>query len=54
MKNFDVLIKGVKKNVLYVLEGLFMHTLSTLYIKTDADRVKLWHLRLCHMSAKGL
>lgn len=54
MKNSSIVIKGVKKNRLYVLEGSSVPVLSALHVVSDVDKAKLWHLRLGHMSAKGL
>ena len=54
MKNSNIVMNGVKKNGLYVLEGLSVPVLSALHVDTNIDRAKLWHLRLGHMSAKGL
>lgn len=46
MKNIIVVIEGVKKNRLYLLESSSVHMLYVLYIKTDIDRAKLWYLKL--------
>ena len=54
MKNSSIVMKRVMKNGLYVLEGSSVPVLSALYIVSDVDKAKLWHLRLGHMSAKGL
>lgn len=54
IKNSNIIMKGVKQNGLHVLEGLFVPVLSALQVDYDIDRAKLWHLRLGHMSAKGL
>lgn len=41
MKNLDVVMKGVKKNRLYVPGGSSVPILFALHIKTDVDRDKL-------------
>ncbi|KAH9801638.1 hypothetical protein KPL71_001098 [Citrus sinensis] len=54
MKNSSIVMKGVKNNGLYVLEGSSVHVLSALHASSDVDKAKMWHLRLGHMSAKSL
>ena len=54
MKNSSIVMKRVKNSGLYMLEGSSVPVLSTLYIISDVDKAKMWHLRLGHMSAKGL
>ncbi|XP_073153484.1 uncharacterized protein [Henckelia pumila] len=48
-----VVMKAVKKNLLYVLQGDTIIG-STTSIQEQQDRTKLWHLRLGHVSEKGL
>ncbi|KAH9686485.1 Integrase catalytic domain-containing protein [Citrus sinensis] len=54
MKNSSIVMKGVKNNGLYMLEGSLVPMLSALHVISDVDKAKMWHLRLGHMSAKGL
>ncbi|KAH9681570.1 Integrase catalytic domain-containing protein [Citrus sinensis] len=54
MKNSSIIMKGVKNNGLYVLEGSLVPVLSALHVSSDVDKAKMWHLRLGHMSAKSL
>ncbi|KAH9752456.1 hypothetical protein KPL71_014688 [Citrus sinensis] len=54
MKNSSIVMKGVKNNGLYVLEGSSVPVLSALHVISDVDKAKMWHPRLEHMSAKGL
>ncbi|KAH9668944.1 hypothetical protein KPL70_021590 [Citrus sinensis] len=49
-----IVMKGVKENGLYVLQGSSVHVQEGIYDVSEEDRTKLWHLRLCHMSIKGL
>lgn len=47
-------IKCVKKNGLYVLKRLLVLMSATIPIMSQVDRPKLWHIRLGHMSVKGM
>jgi len=48
-----VVMKGVRKNGLYALEGIVISgSIST--EKTVYSKIKLWHERLGHVSKKGL
>ncbi|KAH9782991.1 hypothetical protein KPL71_009148 [Citrus sinensis] len=51
-ENGLVIMKGIRRNGLYVLVG----SIAMLAITTSvsSDRTKLWHMRLAHMSEKGL
>ncbi|KAH9671238.1 Integrase catalytic domain-containing protein [Citrus sinensis] len=46
--------EGIKRNGVYVLDGEAIIGLSSVSIGSDKDKTKLWHLRLGHMSIKGL
>ena len=47
-------LEGTKRNGVYVLDGEAITGLSSVSIGSDKDKTKLWHLRLGHMSIKGL
>ena len=47
-------MRGEKKNELYVLIISFIPTNAVMTAEFDVDKTKLWHLRLSHMSMKGL
>ena len=54
-KGNDLILIGVKKNGLYVLNSCYhpsVNVHSACIINTD--KTKTWHLRLGHMSLKGL
>ena len=55
-KNDCIVLSGIKKNGLYVLEGVYYaaddRTDSALV--SDFNMTELWHLRLGHMSQKGI
>ncbi|KAH9768873.1 Integrase catalytic domain-containing protein [Citrus sinensis] len=46
--------RGTKRNEVYVLDGEAITGLSSVFIGSEKDKTKLWHLRLGHMSVKGL
>ena len=54
MKWTEIVIKGVKENCLYILQGLSVPALVGVSIVSEEDRTKLWHLRLCYISVKGI
>ena len=54
MKGTEMIMKGVKKNGLYMLEGSSVPVSAAIYVVSDVDRTMLWHLRLGHMSIKGM
>ena len=47
-------MKWTRKNGVYVLDGEVVTGESSVSVKTNADNTKLWHLRLGHISLKGL
>ncbi|KAH9684870.1 Integrase catalytic domain-containing protein [Citrus sinensis] len=49
-----VVMKGYKRNGIYVLNGEAIIGLSGVSISSNCDNTLLWHLRLRHMSLKGL
>ncbi|KAH9669015.1 hypothetical protein KPL70_021617 [Citrus sinensis] len=53
-KGTEIVMKGVKENGLYVLQGSSVPVQEGVSAVSEEDRTKLWHLRLGHMSIKGL
>lgn len=49
-----IVMKGTKRNEVYVLDGEAITSLSSVSVGFGKDRTKLWHLRLRHMSVKDL
>ncbi|KAH9762289.1 hypothetical protein KPL70_000762 [Citrus sinensis] len=54
MKGTEMVMKGVKKNGLYVLEGSSMPGSVAMPAVSDVNITMLWHLRLGHMSIRGM
>ncbi|KAH9681558.1 CCHC-type domain-containing protein [Citrus sinensis] len=53
-KGIEIVMKRVKENGLYVLQGSSVPIQEGISAVSEEDRTKLWHLRLGHMSIKGL
>ncbi|KAH9750404.1 hypothetical protein KPL71_013868 [Citrus sinensis] len=51
-ENGLVIMKGIRRNGLYVLTGSTAEPAITASV--SSDRTKLWHMRLAHMSEKGM
>ncbi|KAH9654968.1 hypothetical protein KPL70_022170 [Citrus sinensis] len=51
-KNGMVIMKGIRRNGLYVL--ISSPSSSGVIASVSGDKTKLWHMRLAHMSEKGL
>ena len=49
-----IVMEGTKRNEVYVLDGEAITGLFNVSIGFEKDKTKLWHLRLGHMSVKGL
>ncbi|KAH9680375.1 Integrase catalytic domain-containing protein [Citrus sinensis] len=54
MKGTEMIMKGVNKNGLYVLEGSSVPVSAAMLVVSDVDRTMLWHLKLGHMSIRGM
>ncbi|KAK9185556.1 hypothetical protein WN943_025912 [Citrus x changshan-huyou] len=54
MKGTEMVMKGVKKNGLYVLEGSSVPGSVAMPVVSDVNITMLWHLRLGHMSIRGM
>ncbi|KAK3028356.1 hypothetical protein RJ639_039814 [Escallonia herrerae] len=56
MKGALVVIKGLKQNSLYLLQGSTVTgaAATTSSSDIDSDTTKLWHMRLRHMSERGM
>ena len=52
-KSNDLILTGTKRHGLYVLNGCSLSPISSACI-VKIDKTDLWHLRLGHMSQKGL
>ncbi|KAH9659867.1 hypothetical protein KPL70_024018 [Citrus sinensis] len=53
-KGTELVMKRVKENGLYVLQGSSVPVLEGVSAVSEEAKTKLWHLRLGHMSIKGL
>ena len=53
-KGFMVVMKGVLSNGLYTLIGKTVMGTTTPIIDLESERTKIWHLRLEHVSERGL
>ena len=53
-KGGTVVMRGEKKNGLYVLIGSSAPVNALMTAESDVDKTKFWYLRLAHMSMKGL
>ena len=49
-----LIMKGTRKNLVYVLDGEVVTGESSVSVKANTDNTKLWHLRLEHISLKDL
>lgn len=49
-----VIMKGIKKGGLYILQGNTITPTAGLVIEETKDMTKLWHLRLGHISRRGI
>ncbi|KAH9652997.1 hypothetical protein KPL70_027263 [Citrus sinensis] len=54
VKGSLVLLRGIRKNGLYVLEGTTVTGMVSVSSSSNVDKTNLWHLRLGHMSLRGL
>ncbi|KAH9723409.1 Integrase catalytic domain-containing protein [Citrus sinensis] len=54
MNETEMVMRGVKKNGLYVLEGSSVPGAAAMPAVSDVNRTMLWHLRLGHMSIRGM
>nr|KYP49222.1 hypothetical protein KK1_029061 [Cajanus cajan] len=49
-----IVSKGTKSNGMYILDGYIVTAQASIMSQTLYDKTKLWHLRLGHVSEKGL
>ncbi|KAK2993764.1 hypothetical protein RJ640_025071 [Escallonia rubra] len=56
MKGALVVMKGLKQNSLYLLQGKTVIGIAAITSSSniDSDTTKLWHMRLRHMSESGM
>ncbi|KAH9767149.1 hypothetical protein KPL71_011170 [Citrus sinensis] len=54
LNGVTLVMKGSRKNGVYVLDGEMVTGESSVSTKVNMDATRLWHLRLGHMSIKGL
>ncbi|KAH9781363.1 Integrase catalytic domain-containing protein [Citrus sinensis] len=52
LKDGAIIMKGCRRNGLYVLKGSV--ELPGIIANVNSDKTRLWHMRLAHMSEKGL
>ncbi|KAH9658263.1 Integrase catalytic domain-containing protein [Citrus sinensis] len=53
-KGGTIVMRGEKKNGLYMLIGSSAPANAVMTVESDVDKTNLWHLRLAHMSMKRL
>ena len=53
-KGAMVVMKGQKRNGLYILEGYTLKGLVGSMLRIETDKTILWHRRLGHLSDRGL
>ena len=53
-KGVMVVMKGQKRNGLYILEGHTLQGLVGSMLRIEVDKTILWHRRLGHLSDRGL
>ena len=53
-KGGTIVMRGEKKNGLYVSIGSSIPVNVVMTVESDVDKTKVWHLRLAHISMKGL
>lgn len=49
-----VIAKGIKRNCLYILDGCTIIAQGAMLSVNQHDKTRLWHMRLGHVSEKGL
>lgn len=49
-----VIAKGMKRNGLHILEGSTVIAQAVVASQSHYDKTRLWHMRLGHISEKGL
>ena len=54
MKGSKIVMKGSKRNVVCVLDGEAIISMTGVIVGTGGENTKLWHLTLGHMSIKRL
>lgn len=54
LKGFMVIMKGVRQNGLYVLEGTTISGDLAAVVDQDIDKMMIWHMRLRYLGEKGL
>lgn len=54
VKDSLVVIKRGRKNSVYVLKGTSMTSSASMHAGVTCNKIGLWHLRLGHISEKGL
>jgi len=52
--NSVMIAKGIKMNGLYILDGSTVIAQTTVASQNEHDKTSLWHMRLGHVSEKGL
>ncbi|KAH9687674.1 hypothetical protein KPL70_014852 [Citrus sinensis] len=50
----NLVMSGTRKNGVYILDGEVISGVADVSIKHTEDKTRLWHLRLGHMSERGL
>lgn len=54
IKGTETIMKGLKKNEVFVLDGEVVTGEAGLSVNANIDKARLWHLRLGHIGVRGL
>ena len=50
----ELVLKGIKRNTLYVFEGVTLSSSAVCASVSHQEMTKIWHMRLGYMGEKGM